>query len=216
MQKMDEAYAYAVTNVIVLPMQQNGGFVYTGYAPGNQNLDDRLLQNLQLNSGNEFVQFYSAWDARSRNIRVDLELDMEPARINLGRYEDQRSLRKVTKEIVVKEKIIKPDSVVREYATVTATITHTCRTLRSDAVMRIVVRDAAGYSTWTELSSSAHSWSTEFSTFAGDERALSDADKQQINRRKEFAPTDNEILRCLLEDLGNDAQWKVRNYFSRL
>lgn len=51
MQKMDEAYAYAVTNVIVLPMQQNGGFVYTGYAPGNQNLDDRLLQNLQLNSG---------------------------------------------------------------------------------------------------------------------------------------------------------------------
>ncbi|HRG94139.1 MAG TPA: hypothetical protein PLZ10_14380, partial [Chitinophagaceae bacterium] len=130
MQKMDEAYAYAVTNVIVLPMQQNGGFVYTGYAPGNQNLDDRLLQNLQLNSGNEFVQFYSAWDARSRNIRVDLELDMEPARINLGRYEDQRSLRKVTKEIVVKEKIIKPDSVVREYATVTATITHTRRTLR--------------------------------------------------------------------------------------
>lgn len=216
MQKMDEAYAYAVTNVIVLPMQQHGGFVYTGYAPGNQNLDDRLLQNLQLNSGNEFVQFYSAWDARSRNIRVDLELDMEPARINLGRYDDQRSLRKVSKEIVVKERIIKPDSVVREYATVTATITHTRRTLRSDAMMRIVVRDAAGYSTWTELANSNHSWSTEFSTFAGDERALSEADKQQINRRKEFAPTDNEILRCLLEDLGNDAQWKVRNYFSRL
>lgn len=138
---------------------------------------------------------------------------MEPARINLGRYDDQRSLRKVTKEIVVKERIIKPDSVVREYATVTATITHTRRTLRSDAMMRFVVRDAAGYSTWSELANSNHSWSTEFSTFAGDERALSEADKQQINRRKEFAPTDNEILRCLLEDLGNDAQWKVRNYF---
>ena len=97
-----------------------------------------------------------------------------------------------------------------------ATITHTRRTLRSDAMMRFVVRDAAGYSTWSELANSNHSWSTEFATFAGDERALSEADKQQINRRKEFAPTDNEILRCLLEDLGNDAQWKVRNYFSRL
>ena len=117
---------------------------------------------------------------------------------------------------MVRERIIKPDSVVKEYATVTATITHTRRTLRSDAAMRIVVRDAAGYHTWSDIAGSNHSWSTEFTTFAGDERALSEADKQEINRRKEFAPTDNEILRCLLEDLGNDAQWKVRNYFSRL
>ncbi len=85
MQKLNEAYDYAVTNVVILPMQQYGGYVYSSYTVGGDNLDDQLIRNLQYSSGNEFVKFYSAWDARSRNIRVDLELDMEPARINLGR-----------------------------------------------------------------------------------------------------------------------------------
>lgn len=216
LQKKEEAYEYAVTNVIVLPLQQQGGFVYSSYTPGTNNLDDRLIQNLQFNSGNEFVRFYNAWDARSRSVRVDMELELQMATVNIGRYDDQRTLRKVSKEVLVRERVIRPDSVVKEYGQVHATITTTRRTLQSDAMMRINVRDANGRWIWTDHAVSSHQWSTSFSSFAGDARALDENDRQQVERRREFAPTETEIMRCLLDGLDTDAQWRVRNYFSRL
>lgn len=216
LQKKDEAYEYAVTNVIVLPMQQQGGYVYSGYMPGGNNLDDELIRNLQFNSGSEFVRFYNAWEARSRSVRVDLELEMQMTTVNIGRYEDQRSLRKLSKEVLIRERVIRPDSVVKEYGQVHATITTTRRSLHSDALMRINVRDAGGRWIWSDHASSSHQWNTSFSTYAGDARALSETDRQEVERRREFAPTEAEIIRCLLEGLNTDAQWRVRNYFSRL
>jgi tetratricopeptide (TPR) repeat protein len=215
MQKMNEAYEYAVTNVVILPMQQQGGFVYSSYNVGGENFDDRLIRNLQYNSGNEFVKFYSAWDARNRNIRVDQEVDMHLATVNIGRYYDNRSTRRVSKEIVVKEIVYKPDSVVKQYAKVYADITTTRRTMNSNAILQVTVRDQDGQWLWSDDFNGDHSWNTEFSTFTGDERALSDADKQLINRRREFAPTESEIMRCILDDINNNAQYRIKNYFNR-
>lgn len=213
--KMNEAYEYAVTNVVVLPMQQQGGYVYSSYTIGGNNLDDQLIGNLQYSSGNEFVRFYSAWDARSQNIRVDQEMEMRMAQVNIGRYIDNQSRRKVTKEIVVKEIVYKPDSVVREYAKINANIITTRRTLHSDATLRITVRDENGNRAWSDDISSSYNWSTEFSTFTGDERALSESDKQLVNRRKDFPPGENEIIRCMLEEIGNNALYRIKNYFNR-
>jgi hypothetical protein len=214
-QKRDEAYNYAVTNVIVLPMQQTGGFVYSSYTPGANNFDDQLIRNLQYSSGSEFVKFYSAWDARSQNIRVDQELEMRLATIDIGRYRDSRTTRRVNKEVVVKETVYKPDSVVREYAKVFAEISSVRRVMNSVAVLQINVRDENGHFIWSDNLSSEHNWSTDFSTYTGDARALSEADKELVNRRKEFAPTETEITRTLLEQLNNDAQYRIKNYFMR-
>lgn len=213
--KMSEAYEYAVTNVVVLPMQQQGGYVYSSYTIGGNNLDDQLIRNLQYSSGNEFVRFYSAWDARSQNIRVDQEMEMRMAQVNIGRYIDNQSRRRVTKEIVVKEIVYKPDSIVREYAKINANIITTRRTLHSDATLRITVRDENGNRAWSDDISSSYNWSTEFSTFTGDERALSESDKQLVNRRKDFPPGENEIIRCMLEEIGNNALYRIKNYFNR-
>lgn len=210
MQKRDEAFEYAVTNIVMLPLHQQGGYIYSSYRLGSANVDDQLIRDLQYNSGNEFVRYYSAWDARSRNIRADLEIDMRLATMDIGRTYDQHSKRKVSKEIVVKETVYRPDSVVKEYARVTAEITSTKRTMNSSAVMQITARDMNGRRVWGEQVSSDHYWSTEFATFTGDERALSDADKQLINRRREFAPTDPAVLECLLEELRNAAVYRVR------
>ena len=214
--KMSEAYEYAVTNVVVLPMQQQGGYVYSSYTIGGNNLDDQLIQSLQYSSGNEFVRFYSAWDARSQNIRVDQELEMRMAQINIGRYTDNSSRRKVTKEIVIKEIVYKPDSVVREYAKINADITTTRRTLHSNATLLITVRDEQGNRIWSDDVYAVYNWSTEFSTFKGDERALSESDKTLVNRRRDFPPGENEIIRCMLEEIGNNAIYRIKNYFNRL
>jgi hypothetical protein len=214
-QKMNEAYDYAVTNVIILPMQQQGGFVYSSYSVGSNNFDDQLIRELQYNSGNEFLKFYSAWDARSRNIRVDNEIDLRLATIDIGRYYDNRNSRSVSKDIVIKEIVYKPDSIVREYAKVYATITTTRRTMNSSAILQLNIRDENGRWLWNDQVISNHNWNTEFSTFTGDTRALSESDKQALGRRNEFAPTENEIVRCLLEELSNNALYRIKNYFDR-
>ena len=214
-QKMNEAYDYAVTNVIILPMQQYGGYVYSFYTVGGNNFDDQLIRNLQYNSGNEFIKFYSAWDARSQNIRTDQVVDMRLATMNIGRYNDYKTTRKVSKEIVIKETVIRPDSVVKEYGWIHANITTTRRTIASNAVLQVDVRDNDGRWLWNDNFTGTHNWSTEFATYTGDARALSASDKQLVDRRDEFGPSENEITRLILEQISNDAQYRIKNYFNR-
>lgn len=216
LKKMNEAYEYAVTNVVILPMeQQYGGFRYSSYNNSYQNFDEQLVRNLQYNSGNEFLKFYSDWDARSRNIRADMVVDMRLSTMSIGRYYDDRSRRQVSKEVVIKEIVYRPDSIVKVYGKVYADITTTRRTMHSDAMMQVNVRDASGGWLWSDNINSNHSWSTEFATYTGDVRALSESDKQLVDRRQEQQPREEEIIRCLMDEINNNTLYRIKNYFNR-
>ena len=213
-QKMNEAYAYAVTNIVILPVEEQYGYRYSSYN-SYQRLDEQLLQNLRYNTGNEFVKLYSAWEARTNNIRADQVIDMRLATLNIGRHYDNRTTRQVSKEVVIKEIVYRPDSIVREYGKVYANITSTRRTMRSDAVLQINVRDEDGRWLWSDNINADHTWETEFASFTGDERALSESDRQLINRRQEQPPREEDIMRCLVEEINNNAVYRIRNYFNR-
>lgn len=213
--KMNEALEYAVTNVVILPIQQQGGYVYSTYRVGGNNFDDQLVRDLQSHSGSEFVKFYPAWDARSRAIRTDFEVSLQLARVSIGREDDYRTQRKVSKEIVIKERIIRPDSVVREYGWVHATIHHTRRTRTSELVLQLNIRDHNGRWLGSEDIPANHAWSTEFASFTGDVRALTEPDLQLTGRRRDIPPSENEIMGYLLDKVSNDATWKIRSQFSR-
>jgi hypothetical protein len=213
-QKRDEAFDYAVTNVVVLPMQQYGGYVYSNYRIGGNNLDDQIIHNLQFSSGNQFLKFYSAWDARSRNIRTDMTVDMQLATVDIGRYQDSKTTRRVSKEVLIKETVIRPDSIVKEYGWVHADITTTRRTIGSRALLRIGVEDDRGRWIWNDQVGADHAWSTEFATYTGDARALSPSDKALVDKRPERGPDEDEIMRCMLEQISNDAANRIRNFFS--
>lgn len=214
-QKKIEAYEYAVTNVVILPMQERYGFRYSSYNNSYNSLDEQLLRSLQYNSGNDFVRFYSDWDARSQNIRADEVVDMRLATMNIGRYYDSRSTRQVSKEVVIREIVYRPDSIVKEYGRVYADITTTRRTMNSDAMLQVNVRSGNGNWLWSDNFNANHSWTTEFASFTGDARALSESDKQLVNRGQQQAPREEEIIRCLLDEINNNALYRIRNYFNR-
>jgi hypothetical protein len=140
---------------------------------------------------------------------------MRLATLNIGRYFDNRTSRQVSKEVVIKEIVYRPDSIVREYGKVYATITTTRRTMRSDAILQINVRDGNGGWLWSDNINANYNWETEFASFTGDERALSEADKQLINRRQEQAPREEDIIRCLMDEINTNAVYRIKNYFSR-
>jgi tetratricopeptide (TPR) repeat protein len=213
-QKMDEAYASAVLNVVVLPVVQSG-FQHSSYNYGFVNIDNEILRYLNNNNGSNFVRYYSPAEASSYNIRTDQMVEMRFSNIDIDRYRDYRDTREVSKQVVVKETVIKPDSVIKEYATVKAKITTTRRTLQSNGLLQVTVRDYNNQWLWSETYRGDYNWTTEFSTYTGDARALSEEDKKLINRREEFPPRNDEIIRTIMNEAQGKAECGVKDYFNR-
>ena len=213
-ERMNEAYDYAMVNVVVLPMDDNG-FRFSSYNTANQNFDEQVVRNLQYNSGNEFVKFYTSWDARSKNIRADEVIDLRFSTMNIGRLYDKKSKREVSKEVVIKEIVYKPDSVVKVYGKVTAQITTTTRSMRSEGLLQLSIRDGTGRFLWSDDYRGNHDWNTEFATYTGDERALSENDRKLIQRREETPPREDEIIRCITDEISNNILSRLRDHYYR-
>lgn len=214
-QKMEEAYHNAVVNVVVLGVEERSSYQYSSYNNRYRSFDDNILRYLQSNNGNEFVKYYSEFDARNRNVRPDHFVDVRFSSVNVGRTFDERNTRTVSKEVVVKETVYRPDSVIKEYAKVTAQITTTKRTLRSEGLIQIVVRDGNNMRLWSDNYSGQHFWTTEFASFTGDSRALTDADKQLVNRAQQYPPREEEIIRCIMDEIQSKVECGIKDYFNR-
>jgi hypothetical protein len=212
----NEAYQNAIINVVVMPMESNR-YRYSSYNEHEmRNFENELVRHLQYNTGNRFVKIYSSWDANSRNIKADQFVDFRFRTMNLGRTRDEHSSREVSKQIVIKEIVYRPDSIVKEYKTVFAKIKTTKRTMFSEGNLQVNIRDANGRWLWSDDLRGNHNWYTEFSTFTGDERALSDSDKELVNRRQDYPPREDEIIRCIINEINSNITGRLRNYYSQL
>ncbi|MFI5128402.1 MAG: hypothetical protein ACHQFX_00360 [Chitinophagales bacterium] len=214
-QKIDEAYSNAVTNVVVLPVVQTG-YQYSSYNYGIVSIDKNVLYYLTSNNNNLFVRYYSPAEANSLNIRPDQSVEIRFSNIDIDRYRDQRSTKEVSKQVVVKETVIKPDSVIREYATVRAKITTTRRTLKSDGLMQVTIRDYDHRWLWSDTYRGDYNWSAEFSSYTGDARALSDEDKKLCDSHEQFPPRDSDIIRVIMDEVQSKAECGIRDHFNRL
>ena len=212
--KMDEAYQQAVVNVVVLSMDQNyGGYRYSS-SYQIRNFEEDIIRNLRYQLNNDFVQLFSEWDAKSRNIEADEILEMRLGRMEIGRPYDQTQSRNVSKEVVIKEIVYKPDSIVKQYGTVNAQIITTIRTMISEGDLHVFARDNKGRVLWNDIFRGEHRWQTEFATYRGDERALSQSDRSLLNRNNYNTPREEDILKEVFRDIENDMHYRLRNYYS--
>lgn len=214
-QKMNEAYNYAVINVVVLPVEERSAYQFSSYNERYRNFDDNVIRYLQNGNGNEFIRYYTAQDAASRNIRPDQFVDVRFSRMNVGRSYDDNKVRNVTKDVVIKETVYRPDSIVKEYAKVNARITTTTRTMRSEGFVQVVVRDENNRQVWSNTYSGQHFWTTDFASYTGDARALTEADKQIINRAQQYPPREDDIIRSIVDEIQSKAECGIRDYFNR-
>jgi hypothetical protein len=213
--KRDQAYDAAVTKVIVSQMQNLGGYQY-GSSTQLQNFQRDVIRTLSYNMNNDFVKFYTEYDARNQDIEADQILELNLSRISMGQPIDERSTKEVSKEVVVKEIVYKPDSIGKQYGTVRAKITTTKRTLLSQGDLYVTVRDTKGRIIWNDRFTGEHRWQTEFATYTGDERALSDTDKQTLNKNATTPPNDEQVMDDLLRQIQNDLSYRLRGYYTRI
>ncbi|MGZ8523778.1 MAG: hypothetical protein ACXWV1_05075, partial [Chitinophagaceae bacterium] len=213
-QKIEEAYANAVTNVVILPLSRYG-FQYGSYNFDYQNFNYNILRYLNNNGRSQFVKYYSPSGPGSQGVRVDNTVDMRFSDVNIGRYRDHRNTREVSKQVVAKEIIIKKDSVVKEYITVKAKITTITRTIQADGLLQATIRDYNDRRLWSDTYRGDYSWTYSFATYTGDERALSDEDKKMINQREQWPPSNDEIIRIIMDDIQRKTECGISDYFNR-
>ena len=211
---INEAYDAALTVVAIVPIN-NYGFQYASYNYQLQNFDNDIIRVLQYNTSNEFVKFYSTWETQRLNIVPDEIVEMHFTQINIGNIKDNYSTKEVSKDVVVKETVYKPDSVIKQYAKVKANITTTQRTMSSQGNLSINIRDKNGKWLWSDNVVGNSSWSTAFSSYTGDERALSDEDKQSLSKAQDTPPREEEIMKCIQESIYGEFVSRIRNYYNR-
>lgn len=209
-----EAYDLAVTRVVIMPVHQSG-FIFSSYNYEMQQLSDDLLRNLKYGNRNEFVQYYSFPEANSRGIQPDQIIEMQFANFNIGRFHDHKTTREVATRVIVKEIVHRPDSVEKVYGTVKAKITTTIRSLSSDGRLGIRIINPDGARIWSENIGASHTWTTRFSSYTGDERALSEEDKKLVSRGIETAPHEQEIISILRNQIYNDLLSRLKNFYTR-
>lgn len=210
-QKIDEAYNNAVTNVVIQPLTRFG-YQYSSYQYDFNNFNYDMLRYLNNNSASPFVKYYGANES---GMRVDNVAELRFSDVNIGRYRDERNIREVSKQIVSKEIVIKPDSVVKEYTTVKARITIVTRTLQADGLLQATIRNHDNRWLWSDTYRSDYRWVATFATYTGDERALSDEDKRILNQREQWPPSNDEIIRVLMSDIQYKAQCGISDYYNR-
>lgn len=212
--KMNEAYSVAVTNVIIMPLTRYG-YQYSSYNFDMMNFNNNILRYLNNNRSNPFVRYYSSPEGNNQQVRADNVVEMRFSDVNIGRYRDQRSVREVSKQIVGKEIVYSKDSVIKEYITVKAKITTTTRTLKADGLLQATIRDHNNRFIWSDTYRGDYNWVTTFSTFTGDERALSEEDKKLINRKEQWPPSNDEIIRIIMNEIRNKTECGINDYFNR-
>lgn len=209
-QKMDEAYANALTHVVIRPVVRYG-FQYSSFSYDYQAFDYDLLRYIQQNNRGQFLAFHNNADPYAV---ADNTVDLRFSDINIGRYRDQRSTREVSKQIIAKEIVHKKDSVTYEYITVRAKVTTTTRTLQADGLLQASIMDQNNRRIWSNTFTGDYRWMTTITTYTGDERALSDNDKKLINQRPGFAPSNDEIIRTIMNELRYKTACGISDYYN--
>lgn len=213
-QTTQEVLDMALTKVLVIPIESYRTYGSSG-SYQLRNFQEDIMRTLVHHLNNDFVRFYSEWDARNKNVEPDQVLELNLSRIQFGQPHDQSTVREVSKEVVVKETVYKPDSVVKQMGKVYARITTTKRTLVSEGDLVISIRDTKGRMIWNDRFTGEHRWQTEFTSYTGDERALTDADRTQINKQPNTSPQQDEVMGQLFQQIQNDLSYRLRNYYSR-
>lgn len=210
-QKMDDAYANAVTNIAIMPLTRFG-LQYSQYRYDYDDFDYQLLRYVNDHRSGPFIRFFGDND---RSQPIDIGVEMRFSDVNIGRYRDERSVREVSKQVVSKEIVHKPDSITREYITVKARITTTTRTLKANAILQAIARGMDNRHIWSDTYRGDYSWVYSFATYTGDERALSDEDKKLLAQKEQWPASNDEIIRIIMNEIRQKAQCGISDFFNR-
>ena len=208
----------AATYVVVNPVNTRGARFLNSFPNSAYSTDTDLLNYLQCNSPSIFVQYYSPWDAERLNRRVDQVIELEYADLQQQwPTRTETTEREVYKDnVLLRERVIRPDSVVREYGRVTAKIITTRETVNTTGSLYVTVRDGQNGSVLMDRRvDGSYCYTIENSRFRGDERALSDDEKNRLNNNRVNRPQERELVEAVTRNIQQNLNSELYHFYRR-
>ncbi|MGF6930136.1 hypothetical protein QFZ48_005636 [Chitinophaga sp. W2I13] len=212
-QRRDEAYQMGVINVVVSEIEVRSPY----YQFSADQFRDYLVRNLQQRSINQFVQFYDERVVRNENLRPDEYIELRFFDFVVGQTYVDRIQRDVSKEIVIGTT---KDSTGKEfniYKTVKATLFITKKTVVSKGLLDYRITNTGnGQLLRTDRIPGSYTWLNQFGTFKGDERALSDEDKQLMGGRDMPPPPPTDLFMEFTRPIYDQLAGDLQSFYNRI
>ncbi|MGB5007648.1 MAG: hypothetical protein WBO39_11995 [Ferruginibacter sp.] len=210
--KMDEAYQYAIVNVVVNPVQDNSYFFNTGWGNYGYNYSNEYFQQTLIrelggkNSSRYPARFYTDWEARRDNVQPDWDVNLTLRNMYIPRPNTYNYSRNVSRQVETGRdtsgKVI--------YQTVYATINITQRSFTARAEMEINITDLDTRKNITSQTfREDYRWQDEQATYTGDSRALGPNEWALINNSYNNEPRKEDILNELYRKLYPQVKNKI-------
>ena len=88
--------------------------------------------------------------------------------------------------------------------------------MTSQGDLHVTVKDMNGQTIWNDRFTGEHRWQADLASYTGDERALSEADKNLVNNSGNYnPPTEEKIMEELLRRIQDDLTSRLRSYYTK-
>jgi hypothetical protein len=190
---------------------------YFSYNEAAQTFDRDLLNYLQCNAPSIFVKYYSPWEAQRLSRNADQVIDFVFDNIRQGNAQTDRTEKEVYKDnVLLRERYIRADSVVKEYGRVTAKIYTTKETINTIGAVYVTIRDAnSRFTIMDRRVEGNYCYTNEYARFTGDERALSADDKNRINTTSSNRPNERALLEAINRNIYNQVTNELKYFYNR-
>ncbi len=177
--KMKEAMDWAVTKVIVYPVEVHSNSLKMS----NDYFQNKIIQYLYEHRISKFVEFYTEAEAKKYNTRIDEILDLSFDDFVVGQLTIEKLQRELVNDSVVvgETKIHIPetrrDTTVKVYGKAKATLFVTRRVVESKGVLDMKIVDKKTNTVLqNEKMPGSYTWTNQFGYYQGDVKALKPAD----------------------------------------
>lgn len=217
--KMREAMDWAITRVVVLPVEVHSNSLKMS----NDYFQNKIIQHLYENRISKFVEFYTQTEAANLKLRVDEILDLSFDDFVVGQLTIEKLQReRINDSVVVGETKVyipetKRDTIVKVYGKAKATLFVTRRTVESKGVLDMKIIDKK---TNTILQNDkmpgAYTWVNQFGYYQGDVKALTKEDLELTQGRELPPPPPQDLFveftRPIFAQLMSRIQQRYQNY----
>jgi len=210
--KMDEAYQYAIVNVVVNPVQDNSYFFNSGWGNSGYNYSNEYFQQTLIrdlggkNSSRYPARFYTDWEARRDNVQPDWEVNLTLRNMHIPRPSTYNYSRNVSRQVETG----RDTSGKVTYQTVYATLQITQQSFTARAEMEINITELDTRKNITNQTfREDYRWQTEHATYTGDSRALGPNEWALINNSNFNEPRREDVLNELYRKLYPQVRNKI-------
>ena len=206
-EKKQQAYDLAITNVVVNKLDQRFGY----YTINGAFFENDILWNLNSIGNSHYYKFYDTNDGRVREMRVDQYMQLTLYDIWFSNLVTNNYSYTVSKTIpVISDKLPNSTSSI----TVSATIQVSRRIINSRAVMNYHITDAISQKMISSNRIPAeYTWESLTGKYTGDSRALSEKDWAIVRGAFNNQPGYDELYRELTRQIMNQFNFMMRSVY---